>query len=366
MSKTYPNEKDVFFIGAGFSKEYGIPLVSEWFEQISQFDKLSIKFLYDYNWLEDNEKKSICDDAVLQKDIRKIFNLLARVDSSIKKDICKALIYLQNQKNTTYLKDFMCLINWMLYLNYLKYFKDKKRLDFYKKIIREKNTIITPNYDNLIERELPGGCYENKTSISKLKNIHCGFKKNNEEIKYPLILKIHGGHAYVDQSKKESHKKDFLFIYTNDNKKFLSYTDCKKKMGDYGNDIGFKQNDIKYEQIIIPPLDDGTKKKLINSFQAYFDTTQENAKNELTKASRVFVIGYSFNELDDHLNKLFKEIKCPVWVVLPGKPNISALLKIFPRGCKYLQMTAGDFVLYYPSHLEQCFEKAIEIKCPNH
>lgn len=363
----YEDKKDVFFVGAGFSKEYGLPIVSEWFDQISQFDKLSISFLRDYNWLKDNEKRSIYDDANLQNDIREIFNLLAGSDSFIKRDICKALIYLSNQIDKKYLKILMTLIGWMGYLNYLEYFRDMKNLNFYKKIIGKNNIVITPNYDNLIDRELPKECYIEENSIKKIKNVHCGFKQNNEEIKYPLILKIHGGHVYVDKSKLNEDTEDFVFVYTNDNKGFIEYKTFKENSGKYGNDIKFKLNGVEYEQVIIPPVDGNTKENLMQSFRTYFNTTKNNVGNELKKSTRVFVIGYSFNELDDHLNDLFNQINHNnVFVVNTGSLNIPVLLRIFPRGCKYLQMTAGDFVAYYPDNLQKCFEKAIEIRCPNH
>ncbi|MDP2673030.1 MAG: hypothetical protein Q8O84_04425 [Nanoarchaeota archaeon] len=360
-------EKDVFFVGAGFSKKYDIPLVSEWFNYISQFDKSAYNFLKDYTWLADEEKKSICNDFKLQDDLGKLFEKLPETKNYVKKDICQTIIDLENEKE--FFKIIMNLIQWMLYLNYLKYFREKRKLNYYNKIMDGKNIVITPNYDNFIEREFPPEKVIKENGASKIENKYFGF---SEEIGYPLILKLHGGHAYIKKSKMniELEKQDFLFVYTNDNKEFIDYTTWIETHGDYGEDMGFEHNKNEYIQVIIPPLDKKSKNILFNLFQSYFIKSFEIAKEKLKEAKRIFIIGYSFNDLDNHLNELFKEVSTKeVYIVdIQSEDNSyqKKICEIFPKGFKYAIMTAEEFVNYYPDNLHKFFEKAIEINCPNH
>lgn len=76
MSEDCSNKKDVFFVGAGFSKEYGLPLMTDLLEALSQFNTKSHKFLVNYFWLSDEEKKKIQLDQILQEDLNKINDIL--------------------------------------------------------------------------------------------------------------------------------------------------------------------------------------------------------------------------------------------------------------------------------------------------
>src|SRR3989344_8749738 len=121
-------EKDVFFVGAGFSKEYGLPLMKDLLDSIGQFYVKSYKFLADYNLLNDDEKKKIQLDNELEKDLENINLVISGVDSHIKNDIEKMLEYLENLKsvNKNLPKSLLVFLKWVLYLHTYHYFKQVK------------------------------------------------------------------------------------------------------------------------------------------------------------------------------------------------------------------------------------------------
>lgn len=362
---TEEKNEDVFLVGAGFSKEYGIPLVNEWFDQITQFYKNSPSFLNDYNWLSDEEKKSIYTDSPLQEEITKLFTLIAKFDSFIKKDICQTLITLGDLEDKSYQKILLDLIQWIIYLNYLKYFREKKNLRYYEKIMRKDNVVITLNYDNLIEKELPKEAYDLSNSVSTIKGDYFGFPKGNETFAYPLVLKLHGGHAYKKNSEigLNEESPEFLFIYTDENKQFMKYYVWKEKHGKYGEDISFKKGGVNYSQVIITPLSQEAKKELFLSFSIYFDKIFKIAEEKIKEAKRIFIIGYSFNELDEHINNLLKKVTTKeIYIVNHSRlESTEKYNKLFPKGFNYLQIDARDFVSYYPNNLSKCFEKIISV-----
>jgi len=351
-------KRDVFFVGAGFSKEYGLPLMADLLDAISQFNVESHKFLMDYLWLSDEEKKKIQLDDVLQEDLKKINNILSGVDSHIKNDIEKIIHHL-DKIDKELSKSLLVFMGWVIYLNTYNYFQKTKtdsrnKKWHYKKLLVNSNVVITTNYDNLIEREHP----KTNTPNFTLPNKSCGWDGKE----YPLLLKLHGGHAYV----KLNGSNEIIHIYTDENKQFISYKEMKNNAGNLGNDQ-FPQGSPSHEQIIVPPFFD--KSSLYEKFKSYIDKMFDVAGEELEKNSRIFILGYSLPEADQKVINLLKErIKTnEVYIINPSQLNSTEkYLKIFPKGCKYLQMTAGDFVSYYPDNLQKCFEKAIEIKCLNH
>lgn len=352
------DEKDIFFVGAGFSKEYGLPLMADLLDALSQFNAESHKFLENCLWLTDEEKKKIQLDTVLQEDLKSINKILSGVDSHIKKDIEKIIHYFDNI-NKELSKSLLVFMGWVIYLNTYNYFQKTKKnpcdkKDYYQRLLKNKNVIITTNYDNLIEREHPKINTQNFT----LPNEFCGWRGKD----YPLLLKLHGGHAYIKLNGSEEIK----HIYTDENKQFILYREMKNNAGNLGNDQSPHGNPTD-EQIIVPPF--FNKNGLYDRFKNYIDEIFKVSKDELNIATRIFILGYSLPEADERVIKLLNEnIKINEIYIVSPSPLISTgkYLKIFPRGCKYIQMTAGDFVSYYPDNLQKCLEKGIEIKCLNH
>lgn len=322
----------VFILGAGASKPAGAPLINEFFSEgivhlkhgTAFPDKLDnyknffayLKTKYGFDINDRDPYKS--DPFVFVKDTK--FNI-EQILSDIEEAISNGNKNLEDTRKEVVRFVFITLENAVKYGSNNNCYPDfvKKKID----ISNNDCTVITFNYEIILERALPLGFFSYGIDIDKDKNItfptYEKYYKNNL-----LILKLHGSLNWA--------------VCFNCNKIHLfwsqRYDDIFKKR--------CKSCNSNLEAVLIPP----TRVKSNHLKGVWKGIGLEKlwriAKEKITSAGEITIIGYSFGEYDNEatgliLDAIKANIKKPILCI--ADPNVKEIfnkkIKVFVERRNY-------------------------------
>ncbi len=359
-------DKNVYILGAGFSKGLGLPLQDElllfaktvFFKDNDKFEHFKSVFTY-----QDKLSKMRKYLNYPLWNLEQLFNLVEMNNfyskegelSEIKKNFIQLIVdtilectpdpfdtdtsLAKNKLNLKYtdrsLAKFELNPKYNDYLNFLNMFIEENENSGIK---LHNDTIISFNYDLVIETV---ACVFNLKKLKEKKDLansgiklNCTFGKNNIKI---TDLKETFGNKY---SKKDFPPYADISPFALDNS-----PDRAIKLIKLHGSINWKTDDG--EIFIVPPT--------WNKSDAEIKKLWEIAYEELKQAKRIIVIGYSFPETDIYVKSLLalavneNKILQNIYFINPDKDNarrssLSLLDKNFERYCEYKEWSFQDFV----------------------
>jgi SIR2-like domain len=274
-----PNRNhNVYILGAGFSYDAGLPLINNFLQKMastrdtleqngSTTDVQVIEKVFEFR----HRAKGVCEETTLNpENIEDLFSLAsASVDDEINKYVRKSIALTLNESSKENpLNKIIFVINkngvnseTIQMSNYYDYYSQVIH-GKYLNNCEQKNTVITFNYDTLLEEALKRSKLEFTYGfeVGDMEYVNCNNTENCLQ-----ILKLHGSLNWSDKNK----------IY--ENYDLLSKSD----------------EDV----LIIPP----TWNKVFNEI---FLKVWKNAVNALTDATRIIIIGFSVPPTDVHFKFL--------------------------------------------------------------
>ncbi|GEM_PF-5585287 len=348
--------KDVFFLGAGFDKEYEQPLMRDFCDDFESLYGDSVVHLKNHCFLSLTEQRILHEDAVLQNDLDLYFRIVKKLKMELQSDIEEILDFAYTNLDEETRRIFFCLFHYVLFLRELKFYRSKTYFDhsksegcrfLYHAILQgsgvdsqENVVVITTNYTAFVEREHPKGDREQNSRSYPIQSVSADYFGTTAELDYPCALKLHGAQVFY----KEKNTRNLLLKFTDEGKSFATYESFKLSRGNLGEHL---DNQGFHEQIIIPPIKN--KRKLIENSE-YLKKIWNCAEKELFSAHRVFFIGYSFNnedtEVEELLSKAKLEEKRVVIISGSGHFNKNKCRNLF-NDRRHLKCDARTFVEHY-------------------
>lgn len=282
MIRILAEDKTVYVLGAGFSKDAGFPLSRD-FTSDDAFDYL---------------RKKLDEKPKLVSKIDKIHDYVRyRIDNNYCKDNIESLLihvstaeYLYMESITEGKKTYSAEDIFKNLLWYITRFLKEKTIEtidtipseyyiFLNKICKKEDTIITFNYDLVLEKVVTSLGHQYRYGVDE--------KLSNDE---RLILKLHGSLNWINCDKcGPVNRHDKILTYESDSKETCPL--CQSK---------------KIEPILIPPL---IYKDSYYNDQFYGELVRESwalASEELSKATKIIFIGFSLADDDAYAQELFK------------------------------------------------------------
>jgi len=294
------NKKRVFILGAGFSKQVGMPLATELTEPLlKRFKESNHKEMIDwYRWLE-QRINWMGDNRI---NIEQVFDLakydimawrMKQQQESVRRNTSEALI------KTEEINDWL---HWMERdLGSVIWSKQKEtrskleQITKFSQNLQIDDVVLTFNYDTLLEESL----------TEQLKSWHYGFElENRQGIK---ILKMHGSINWKIANKGETNSSNGLLFRKKGNLNVTNYG--MQELNEHGNKHELARvHDSKVNEFIIKdslvwdvicrvgiaglgvhkPLD-----ILPGSWEVW-----SNAMKALEEAEEIYVIGFSLSPFD--------------------------------------------------------------------
>ncbi len=358
MNETTENTTgDLFFIGAGFDAEYLQPVMRDFPDDLESLYMSSPGFLQNHQFLRLIERRSIQEDNNLKKDLDIYYQYVKKLDFKVQCDIEELIDFAHTKLPKDSNKIFFNLFHYVLFLRELRFYREEKESPLlYEKLLKKNCTIITTNYTAFIEKEHPNKETVKEGEVYHINTTEPSFFGVFKELKKPCVLKLHGGVMFYCENK------NLMYVFTNENKQFIPYNEFRKERGILGEHV---HPEAKYSQLIVPPFKN--KDEFINATQdkfLFYKNIWNHAEDELKTASRVFIIGYSFNNDDEKVEQLLKSfIKdgTSVYIVSSGNFNKEKICSLFKKP-KHIKMRAADFVGKY-AQTENYLEGSKQIEC---
>lgn len=319
----------VMFLGAGFSKGFGLPLTSE---------------LWDLGFIKHKE----ADRRLPWEPVEKSPTLKACVDSGVKNVEVLFERWLQEidekwgidnfnecgQAGYTYYITNLCMhLETMSHALKTKHKKlyDSLTLAIHRGRIWQDLAFVTTNYDLCIEILLRKGTQDTEFSYTKLTNDVIPIRKLHGSINWTAVMPA---------SKMERHE------YIGKVKQSYLYQDNYKvydiKLGKVNWSTGI------IPPVIIPPEPQKTYREI-------FERQQQEAGQLLKRAKRVLFVGYSFPNADTLLSGWLKETmkdsKAEVTVVNPDAGVLEKAKAVFKGNTLLVKQSMWDL-----SHFEDVLE----------
>jgi hypothetical protein len=311
-------ENKVFILGAGASKPAGAPLINEFFAtgifhliQGTAFpDKLD-NYKHFFAYLKNKYGFDINNsDPYKSNPFAFVENTKINIEqilSNIEEEISNNNKRMEDARKETARFVFATLENAVRNGSNNNCYPDfvKKKVD----IFSDDSTIITFNYEIILERALPRGCFSygidiDKDKISNFDSYERSYKNNL------LLLKLHGSlnWAMCSQCRK-------MYLFWSQR-----YDDIFKKK--------CKSCNSNLEAVLIPPT--RVKRNHLKNLKKGFGLEKlwKMAKEKIILTDEITIIGYSFGEYDYEatgliLNNLKDNIKKPVlYIIDPNAEKI--------------------------------------------
>lgn len=336
-------DKNVYLLGAGFSKEIGIPIQDDFLLVAKEvfFKNTSIykhfEKVFDYQDKLSKMRKFLNYPLL---NLEHLFNLIemdifyskSKEVENIKNDFIKLICDVIIERTPCPVKHdangrLHVIPKYQKYIDFISLFTS----DFTPQSVRNNDTIISFNYDLVIE----SSCLSYNYILSdkdrpKAKSIYINtiFEKSN--------IDIDKSNHYYTNNVVESWFPD-LNIYSPD--------DSSLKLLKLHGSINWKKSNNK--TFIVPPT--------WNKSDPEIRKLWEIAYNELKTAKRIIVIGYSFPETDIYVKSLLalalneNKILQNIFFVNPDKEIakntcLSLLDKHFQKYCAYKEWTFSEFI----------------------
>lgn len=350
-------ERDIFFLGAGFDKEYLQPLMRDFPDDFESLCSASPGFLKNHQFLTLVEQRLINEDYQLQKDLLIYFRHVKQFDSKMQQNVEDVIDFAHKNLANAEKEIFFCLFHYVLFLRELGFYRAKQSNKvedpkLYELLLKRGHTIITTNYTAFIEKEHPNSKkWIEQTRLYEATITDPSYFGVSEELNRPAILKLHGGVVFY------CNNANLTCVFTDEGKEFSPYIDFKAQRGALGE---HKLPNTSSSQLIVPPFKN--KDEFIQSNQKrfyFYKNIWENAKKELQAASRLFVIGYSFNNDDKNVEELLEIAKEKEVYIVGRTFNAKKVRKIF-NNVKYINCTAREFIEAYVNGV---IKTGKEIKC---
>jgi hypothetical protein len=345
----FNSDKNVYLLGAGFSKEIGLPLQDEFllvarevffknrtlfkhFENVFTYqDKLTrMKKYLNYPLLNLEHLFNLIEMDIFYSDNHDISN----IKNDFTKLICDVLI--DRTPNPFCHNSSGHLIMDNAYHRYISFISvlikdDKKDLRLYE------DTIISFNYDLVVEGA--ASIYNWKRSQDQ-SHMHRGI---NNLIKFNTIFGK--PNIIIDQIPQYFTKNRPNTYFPNQN--LFSEDENSIKLIKLHGSINWKTADDNAKTFIVPP----TWNKSDSQIRRLWD----KAYKELIEAKRIIVIGYSFPETDIYVKSLLalalneNKILQNIYFINPDivtakKLSLSLLDKYFEKYCAYKEWKFSEFI----------------------
>ncbi len=349
------NDKNVYILGAGFSKELGLPLQEDFLlvaKEVYFRDPEKYKhFQSVFNYQDSLSKmKNVLSYPLFN--LEHLFNLLemdiyySEQDSRKKSDreMLKAAflnlvtdVLIELTINPFYHDRDGALGFKEEYSNYLKFLELFIKEDKGTFINIHQDTVISFNYDLVFEattslfnwNQLEGGTgLQDENKIIKL---NTKFGKENIEIKAL-------SQYFLGNIPEMIFKSKHIFSET---------TERAIKLIKLHGSINWQESSNNSESFIIPPTWNKSDERISQLWSL--------AYNELKEAKRIIIIGYSFPETDVYVKSLLalalneNKILHNIYFINPDKENVKSrcldlLDKHFVKHCDYKEWTFSDFI----------------------
>jgi NAD-dependent SIR2 family protein deacetylase len=306
--------RKVYVIGAGFSRDAGLPLISDFNDT---------KFLSKLLTVVRNRKESVSRF----NEAKSVLTTL--IEGNIISDIEDALGYLScmeylgieleiSGSDNVFPEVHKGNVEWLI--TQAVSLRGKRRPQayekFFKKVGREKSTIISFNYDLLPEQ----------SAKSHGREFDYGFSDEyeNERGSLPLLLKLHGSVDWIFCRHCGLQILYGLEVAIMISKKRIKCPECMRFEG--------------LEPVIIPPIIG--KEHTIDRFSGGKRNMRDVwrlAMNKLAEAEKVIFIGYSFRDIDVYARNMvnvtyFLSRKDPTYIIInPDIDVIGNYRKVLPK-----------------------------------
>jgi hypothetical protein len=319
--------KTVLFLGAGFSRAWGLPVMQEFFQHAKNSE-----------YLGDNDKDFL---RKLQRKARQGVSMLQIGNDNLEEVLSFSLASRNfnsgypNQGDSEY--DRLCHILQEVYrrIDLKKWFESDGLLDNLKRLFgtgvnrhltTNELTIITTNYDVMIEFMLSKfgwHCYlPGEWSVVEGKKHPVADKMCSSNKSQPLLCKLHGSLNWcLDPDDQTKFLVENSILYTD----YLD--DMRKHKGVYLPEVSFRNYEPIRTPLIVPPT--LFKMQTIPTFREIWNV----AGKALEEAEKLVFIGFSFQESDTYIQyflaaNLYENIDLrPIEIVDPKADEIYERLK---------------------------------------